>query len=205
MSVNRAAYFRTAARNALRGNWKKAVLTGFLAALLGGMMNAGPGFNFEFKVEGPAVSAISMTVLATIAAVVAVLGIVLWVIGSIVRVGYGKFNLDLVDGEDIRTGTLFAYFPYWKNALLTSFLQTLYQLLWTLLLIVRHYGQLQLRDDAVYSGGGSDAFCNRSDRTVQILYGGQPLAAVLHAVQLYRLEYVGRVFAGYRHAVGGSL
>ena len=41
-----------------------------------------------------------------------------------------------IDGEDIRTGTLFAYFPYWKNALLTSFLQTLYQLLWSLLLIV---------------------------------------------------------------------
>lgn len=136
MSVNRAAYFRTVARDSLRGRWKKAVLTGFLAALLGGIMNAGPGINFEFKVEGPAVSAISMTVLATIAAVVSVLGIVFWVIGSIVRIGYGKFNLDLVDGEDIRTGTLFAYFPHWKNALLTSFLQTLYQLLWTLLLIV---------------------------------------------------------------------
>ena len=38
-----AADFREIARNALRGKWKIAVLTGFLASLMGGTLISGGG------------------------------------------------------------------------------------------------------------------------------------------------------------------
>ena len=53
-----------------------------------------------------------------------------------VGVGYARFNLNLLDGERPAVETLFAYFPYWKTTALTRLLQTLYVLLWSLLLIV---------------------------------------------------------------------
>ena len=57
-------------------------------------------------------------------------------LGSVVGVGYASFNLTLLGGERPAVETLFAYFPYWKTTALTRLLQTLYVLLWSLLLIV---------------------------------------------------------------------
>ena len=64
------------------------------------------------------------------------LGLLLFVIRSVVKVGYAQFNLDLVDGQDARIETLSSYFPHFSTAVAASFLTGLYTLLWSLLLVI---------------------------------------------------------------------
>ena len=152
-----AADFRREAREALKGKWMIAVLVGLAAALLGATGN-GFGFNFETNADTAAVNVtfadaniytadISHASTAGMEAFLAgtvtyilmialVLAVVQFILGCITAVGYAKFNLDLVDGEEPKAGTLFAYLPQWKNMLKAGFLQALYVFLWTLLLII---------------------------------------------------------------------
>lgn len=61
---------------------------------------------------------------------------VYFVLGSIVEVGYARFNLNLTEGQDASFNNLFAYFSYWKTTAVARFLQNLYIVLWTFLLII---------------------------------------------------------------------
>lgn len=164
--MKNASYFRQSARDALKGKWGLAIITGIVASLLGGTTySSGSGFSFDFSgfnnsdYEGteiqiptdgdyssleeafesifsgidPAVWTIMGTVLAVGVAVGLVLGIAFFILGSIVSVGYAKFNLNLVDGENAEIGDLFTYFKYWKNTVLANLLRTLYIFLWSLL------------------------------------------------------------------------
>ena len=116
-----AADFRAQARQALRGKWPMAVLAGLLATLLGGATQNGPeikfnldlgsgtgraslnyvgrelasvGTDFHLQFNGwLAGAAVYLTVVAL------ALVVLLFVVGSVVGVGYSKFNLDLVDGQ----------------------------------------------------------------------------------------------------------
>ena len=65
-----------------------------------------------------------------------VFGIAMFILGSIINVGYSAFNLDLVDRRNAELGTLFSYFKNWKVCVLANLLQTVYILLWSLLLII---------------------------------------------------------------------
>ena len=53
----------------------------------------------------------------------------------------------------------------------------------------RHCGRLQLRHDQLYPGGAPGTDGQRGHCPVQGHDGGEPLAAVLPAVQLHRLEH----------------
>jgi len=70
----------------------------------------------------------------TIAAIA--MAVVYFVLGSIISVGYARFNLDLVDGGNPSFETLFGYFSYWKTTAVARLLQSLYVLLWSLLFII---------------------------------------------------------------------
>lgn len=50
--------------------------------------------------------------------------------------GYARFNLNLTAGEKPPFETLFSYFPNWKTVAMARLLQTVYILLWTLLLVI---------------------------------------------------------------------
>ena len=133
-----AADFRAQARQALRGKWPMAVLAGLLATLLGGATQNGPeikfnldlgsgtgraslnyvgrelasvGTDFHLQFNGwLAGAAVYLTVVAL------ALVVLLFVVGSVVGVGYSKFNLDLVDGQEANINRLFSYFSWWKAA-----------------------------------------------------------------------------------------
>jgi uncharacterized membrane protein len=62
--------------------------------------------------------------------------VVFFILGSIIGVGYAKFNLDLTDLKEPEIGTLFAYFPQWKTAAAAGALKALIVFFWALLLIV---------------------------------------------------------------------
>ena len=148
-----AADFRRIAREALRGRWGIAVIAGLLASLLGAIGSGGPELNIELNdghfrvglsVAGQDIISTDgmhwglfagMTVYILIFAIVT--GIVLFVLGSVIEVGYSKFNLDLVDRRsEAKIETMFGYFSFWKTTAAARLLQTLYILLWSLLFII---------------------------------------------------------------------
>lgn len=153
-----AADFRKEAREALQGKWKIAVLVGLAASLLGAIGNNGFDINYEktatsadVGLDFAGVRLYSAGIGATDSAgienffagtvtylliIAVVLMVVHFILGSIVTVGYAKFNLDLVDGEEPKAGTLFDYLPQWKTMVVAGLLQTLYILLWMLLFII---------------------------------------------------------------------
>ena len=65
-----------------------------------------------------------------------IMGAVYFILGSIIKVGYAKFNLNLVDRLEGSFENLFAYFSDWKTTAAARFLQSIYILLWSLLFII---------------------------------------------------------------------
>ena len=65
-----------------------------------------------------------------------VMGAVYFILGSIIKVGYAKFNLNLVDRLEGSFDNLFAFFSDWKTTVAARFLQSIYILLWSLLFII---------------------------------------------------------------------
>ena len=150
-----ASDFRSIARNALKGKWGIAVVAGLIASLLGAIGSSGPklnlelnngNFNASLQILGQDVISTNGGVefwpvfagIATYIAIFAVItGIALFILGSIVEVGYMKFNLDLVDRQkEVEIGTMFGYFQFWKSAAFARLLKGVYILLWSLLFII---------------------------------------------------------------------
>lgn len=152
-----AADFRQIARDSLRGRWAIAVIAGLLAVLLGAISANGPEIKLNFNdsgadvvlaigdqtiysiggelnsnVTGHIVDAAAYIVLAAI-----VIAVLFFLLGSIIEIGYAKFNLDLVDRQkEPELGTLLGYFTYWKTTVAAKFLQGLYVFMWSLLFII---------------------------------------------------------------------
>ena len=68
-------------------------------------------------------------------------GIVLWavlqlIVGGAARLGYARFNLNLVDGKDAAISDLFSQKDRLWDGFCMNFLQGLYTALWTLLLVI---------------------------------------------------------------------
>ena len=65
-----------------------------------------------------------------------VLATAYFILGSIVGVGYAKYNLGLVDRTEPGFEALFAYLANWKTTTLTRLWKGLYILLGTILLVI---------------------------------------------------------------------
>ncbi len=155
-----ASDFRASAREALKGKWGLAVITGIVASILGASTHGGGGVSFNFSgfnnseaetvppIGGaerfeeiyngidPALSGIIGIVLAVGITLGIVLGIAFFILGSIVSPGYAKFNLNLIDGENAEINDLFGYFKYWKSVVLANLLRSVYIFLWSLLCFI---------------------------------------------------------------------
>lgn len=152
-----AADFRRIARDALKGKWIIAVVAGVIATLLGAVTTGGPEFEFHFNDNGGDVgfkfagqqifdtasgwnerlTGFLVGGLSAILVAGLVMAVVYFILGSVVRLGYNRFNLELVDRrKEPELGSLFGYFSHWKTAAAAAFLEGLYILLWSLLLII---------------------------------------------------------------------
>lgn len=142
---------RFIARRALTGRWGVAVGSSIVASLLGGIYSANINFNFNYSDNETAGNGIfswfsnltgsQMVFLGAAGAFLLNMALVFSIarlfIGSIVGIGYAKFNLDLVDNvTEARFATLFSYMRFWKVAIITRIVRTLYIVLWTLLFII---------------------------------------------------------------------
>lgn len=156
--MKRAKDFRAEARRALKGHWKLALVVGFLAVLLGGAagtvdvvdlnLNYGDGgaqanlqifgqsLDLNRILQGGDITAVVAASLLYFSVVALVIAIIRIIIGCVVEVGYAKFNMDLIDGEEGKIETLFRYFKQWGTMLWAGILQIIYILLWSLLFII---------------------------------------------------------------------
>ena len=141
-----AADFRAEARDALRGRWPIAILTGFVASLIGASIatSGGGRSNSNSDSTRSVIQEFQLTEFwlqyrTIIIAVLVVL--VIWlmvtiVIGGAGKLGYAIFNLKLVDNKDVDFKDLFSQFHRLGDGFCMNFLVGLYTLLWTLLFII---------------------------------------------------------------------
>ena len=142
-----AADFRTEARDALRGRWPIAILTGFVASLIGAGIATGGGggsSNSDSDSTGILIQEFQATefwlqfraiIIALLAALVIWL-IITIIIGGAGKLGYAIFNLKLVDNKEVEFKDLFSQFHRLGDGFCMNFLMGLYTLLWTLLFII---------------------------------------------------------------------
>ena len=152
VKIKNAAYFRAKARAALKPCFGIAILVFLLASLLGGLTPGGFSFSFSVSSENEETVEIPISnsemeqivengdwnalfdklptvaiVILIVGAVTAVLAILFSIfVSSPVKLGYQRFNLDLIDAKNPSVGVLFDYFKksYFKSiglSLLYSF------------------------------------------------------------------------------------
>lgn len=152
-----ASDFRSIARDALKGRWGIAVIAGLIASLLGAIASSGPEVKLNYSDNGasvnlmfanqeiysssggwlPELNAFIIGGAIYIIIVALVMAAVFFVLGSVVSLGYSRFNLDLIDRrKELNLGTLFGFFPHWKNAAIAKLLETVYVFLWSLLFVI---------------------------------------------------------------------
>lgn len=133
-----AREFRRIARENLAGNWGNAVLTAFLAALLGGLLASGgiPDINIEISENHlKAIPSLLKTLFFSLLSVGGTLSFVHFILGGVIRQGYAVYLLKQYDHRDPQTNDLFSQFDYFGSAFCLKLLQTLFVFLWSLLLI----------------------------------------------------------------------
>ena len=129
---------RYQARQTLTGKWGVAVLAGFLAALLGGLVSGG-GAGLDLNLEEEELRHIPKVLLPYImmlASIGGILGIVRFIVGGPVKLGYCRFLLKMQDGEDAQVGDLFSRFDRFGDGFCLELLTSLYIMLWSLLFII---------------------------------------------------------------------
>lgn len=140
-----AADFRYIAREALRGKWLVAVLTAFVASLIGAHITSGGGRggsnndgNSSINLNeyfSPEVLNFFRVALAALFAYAVISIIVTMIIGGAGKLGYARFNLNLVDGKKARFEDLFSQFHRLGDGFVMVLLMGLYEFLWTLLFV----------------------------------------------------------------------
>ena len=141
-----AADFRSIARLALRGKWCLSALTTFVASLIGAQIaSAGSGggsgsdensgidlgkFFSEDVLNLFRVVLLAMLVYAVVHIVVVL------IIGGAGKLGYAKYNLNLVDGGEARLDDLFSQFHRLGAGFEMNFLMFVYLLLWSFLFVI---------------------------------------------------------------------
>jgi len=141
-----AADFRADAREALRGRWPIAILTGFVASLIGAhIATSGAASSNSNNDSTRAVvrdfQATEFWLQYRTLIIAAIVVLVIWLIVTIViggagKLGYATFNLKLVDNKDVALADLFSQFHRLGDGFCMNFLMGLYTLLWTLLFII---------------------------------------------------------------------
>ena len=129
---------RAMARRNLEGTWGISVGVALVAALLGGLI-VGTGSNINFNFNEDTVRnlpPIFWTVLLPMVSLAGLLGIVSFILGGTVELGYAKFLLKQYDRKELQFSDLFSQFERFGTGFAQKFLRTLFTVLWSLLFII---------------------------------------------------------------------
>ncbi len=144
-----AADFRYIAREALRGKWLVAVLTAFVASLIGAQIASGGGGGGSNNNDNNNSSGINLNeyfspevlnffriALAALLVYAVISIIITLVIGGAGKLGYARFNLNLVDGKEARISDLFSQFHRLGDGFIMNLLVGIYTFLWSMLFVI---------------------------------------------------------------------
>lgn len=122
--------------DSLSGNWGIAILAGLVAsALIGGASGISSSFSsvssdtveLFWSTEITASALVIITIVTVIAMFFGlIVSLAYSLLSGVIRAGYAKFNLNLVDGNTPAFRDIFSYFGYWKNTALAELLTVLY-------------------------------------------------------------------------------
>lgn len=135
-----AADFRYMARQALKGRWGLAVVTGFVASLLGVSSNFGGSSNyrrddaenFAYTQLGIRPSLFFTWLLISILLFM----LIYFLIGGAIQLGYCQFNLNLINRTNPQFKDLFSRIDIFWKACGLKLLISLFTFLWSLLFII---------------------------------------------------------------------
>lgn len=136
--------FRYRARENLRGKWAVSIGAAALAFLLGGLLT-GTSFIPSIDSNTEIVFLRKLNLLleegirigpVTIGLKSGLLGLVEFLIGGTIQLGYTQFLLKQHDGEESDWHDLFSQFHRFGQGFAQAFLRTLYTVLWSLLLFI---------------------------------------------------------------------
>ena len=128
--------YRRIARENLAGNWGQSILVAFVAALFGALLT---GSSFSMDIDASVLSKLPMFIqryVALMAKIAGVLGIVRFVAGGTVELGYTQYLLKQYNKAAFDIKDLFSEFHRFSQGFLQSFLRELYVFLWCLLFII---------------------------------------------------------------------
>lgn len=128
--------FREIARHALRGKWGLAIGTGFIASLLG--VNVLSGNNLTKRLDSMDIHIISQIrpFIVTSFSILFLLGIISLFLGGAIKLGYCRFNKNLINKTNPEFNDLFSRFDIFWKACGMHLLIILYTLFWTLLFVI---------------------------------------------------------------------
>lgn len=129
---------RAIARRNLEGTWGISVGVALVAAILGGLI-VGTGSNINFNFNEDTVRnlpPIFWTVLLPLVSLAGLLGIVSFILGGTVELGYAKFLLKQYDRKELQFSDLFSQFERFGTGFAQQFLRVLFTTLWMLLFII---------------------------------------------------------------------
>lgn len=140
-----AADFRRIAREALKGKWALAVIVGLVATLLGanlyggsnsGRGSSGRGGKEPFELFSNGIGKIIILFIVGIAAFILLFAFITFIIGAAVKLGYCRFNKNLIKGTNPQFTDLFSGFELFGKALGLRIVTTVLVCLWTLLFVI---------------------------------------------------------------------
>lgn len=130
-----ASEHRARARAALKGNWPWAVLTSFVAMITGAIVGSGAEFNIDlYETEGfalgdlpAAVQTLVVSVLGQAVIVGTIVALLVMIaqliIGGVTGIGYRKYLLNLMDGQEATFEQMFSQFHRLWQAVLVRVLR----------------------------------------------------------------------------------
>ena len=128
--------YRRVARENLTGNWGMSILVAFVAFLLGGLLTGG---SFSINVDAEVLAELPVLLqryIALLAGATGILGLVQFIIGGTVQLGYSKYLLNQYNKARFDISDLFSEFNRFSQGFLQNFLRGLYVFLWSLLFVI---------------------------------------------------------------------
>ena len=134
----KAKEFRAQARTALKGKWGQAVIAGLIAGILGGnvLYKGYSGSGASTAVGEDSLSSFSPELIITAVIMVAVISALVILVGSIVGLGYAKFNLTLFENEKVDFRMIFSERKRYKECFMLYLLQIIYVTVGSLLFVI---------------------------------------------------------------------
>jgi uncharacterized membrane protein len=135
-----ASDFRRMAREALIGRWGLAVITSLVAGLLGAEYGVNlPDFEWRQEYSNLVSSdygALFLSFFAAFFGFAFIYGVVVFIIGSAIQLGYIRFNRNILDRANPQFMDIFSRFQIFGKAFLLRLLMTIFTFLWSLLFII---------------------------------------------------------------------